>query len=161
MREKFGLKRSTDDELRAMVVWLSSGRDAAIDAPLGHDNDFTIVDRLAAPEEAADDAVEAEWQAFVGPLSEGMKPREASIFWRRLLAEDPATLKDLGAEMELTRERVRQIEARLIGRLRRAVERDPQPLALLRPSQRARVLAALAEQAKHAEQGKRARRGAR
>ena len=35
-----------------------------------------------------------------------------------MLAEEPRTLADMGEEFGVTRERVRQLEVRLIGRLR-------------------------------------------
>jgi len=42
---------------------------------------------------------------------------ERDILRRHLLADDPATLEEIGADNRLTRERIRQIEDRALGRL--------------------------------------------
>jgi RNA polymerase sigma-32 factor len=44
--------------------------------------------------------------------------KELIIFDKRLVAEDPITLQELGDEFGVSRERVRQLEARLTGKLR-------------------------------------------
>jgi RNA polymerase sigma-32 factor len=44
--------------------------------------------------------------------------RELRILRDRILAEEPRTLQEIGEEFDLTRERVRQIEARLVRKLR-------------------------------------------
>ena len=46
------------------------------------------------------------------------KDKELAIFDERLVAEDPLTLQELGARFGISRERVRQLEQRLTGRLR-------------------------------------------
>jgi RNA polymerase sigma-32 factor len=40
------------------------------------------------------------------------------IFEKRLVADEPLTLQQLGDEFGVSRERVRQLEARLTGKLR-------------------------------------------
>jgi RNA polymerase sigma-32 factor len=47
-----------------------------------------------------------------------LKGKDAIIFDRRMTAEEPLTLQELGNEFGVSRERVRQLEARLIGKLR-------------------------------------------
>ena len=47
-----------------------------------------------------------------------LKGKEAIIFERRLIAEEPVTLQDLGNEFGVTRERVRQLEKRLQEKLK-------------------------------------------
>jgi RNA polymerase sigma-32 factor len=46
------------------------------------------------------------------------KDKEAAIFDKRLVADDPLTLQELGDSFGISRERVRQLEQRLTGRLR-------------------------------------------
>ncbi|HEX7602720.1 MAG TPA: RNA polymerase factor sigma-32 [Polyangiaceae bacterium] len=46
------------------------------------------------------------------------KDKEIAIFDHRLVAEDPMTLQELGDKFGISRERVRQLEQRLTGRLR-------------------------------------------
>jgi RNA polymerase sigma-32 factor len=46
------------------------------------------------------------------------KEKELAIFDERLVSDDPLTLQDLGDRFGISRERVRQLEQRLMGRLR-------------------------------------------
>ncbi|MGB5809070.1 MAG: sigma factor-like helix-turn-helix DNA-binding protein, partial [Polyangiales bacterium] len=47
-----------------------------------------------------------------------LKDKEATIFRERLVAEDPKTLQALGDGFGVSRERVRQIEKRLLKKLK-------------------------------------------
>jgi RNA polymerase sigma-32 factor len=49
---------------------------------------------------------------------ETLSGKELDIFDGRMIAEDPMTLQQLGDSFGVTRERVRQLEARVVGRLR-------------------------------------------
>jgi len=46
------------------------------------------------------------------------KEKDLAIFDLRLISDDPLTLQDLGNKFSISRERVRQLEQRLTGRLR-------------------------------------------
>jgi RNA polymerase sigma-32 factor len=52
-----------------------------------------------------------------------LNERERRIFEARRLADDPITLEDLAAEFGVSRERVRQIEARAFDKVQRTVRR--------------------------------------
>jgi RNA polymerase sigma-32 factor len=52
------------------------------------------------------------------------KDKELAIFDERLVADDPLTLQDLGDRFGISRERVRQLEQRLMGRLRDFLKRE-------------------------------------
>ena len=54
----------------------------------------------------------------VAEFSETLDERERQIVEERLLADEPRTLAQLGEDFGVSRERVRQLEARLLGRLR-------------------------------------------
>lgn len=57
-----------------------------------------------------------QWRAILGVLTE----REALVISRRfgLLSHDCATLEEVGQELGVTRERIRQIEAKALRKLR-------------------------------------------
>jgi RNA polymerase sigma-32 factor len=50
--------------------------------------------------------------------------KDIPIFDKRLVADEPLTLQELGDEFGVSRERVRQLEARLTGRLREYLQRE-------------------------------------
>jgi RNA polymerase sigma-32 factor len=59
--------------------------------------------------------VHAIMQEFSTHISD---PRELALWNRRLMAEEPVTLAELGVEYGISKERIRQIEARLKERFK-------------------------------------------
>ncbi|MDR2892829.1 MAG: RNA polymerase factor sigma-32 [Deltaproteobacteria bacterium] len=60
------------------------------------------------------DMVQAKLQTLIPSLSD----KEQYIISHRLLTDDPVTLREIGEKYNITRERVRQIEARLLQKIR-------------------------------------------
>lgn len=108
-----------------------SGDEVWIDTPVGEDGDSTWGDRLESPWQPADETLGAEqikerlrqeMEAFAQTLDE----RERYIFEHRITSDDPMTLQQIGEHFGVSRERVRQIEARMVKALReRLRERMP------------------------------------
>ena len=100
-------------------------RDLSLDAPVG-DGAASHVDFVSSEAPAADVALgDAEESRF---LSAGvlealtrLDERERYIVEQRLMADHPATLKDLGAHFGFSRERARQLEIRAREKLRAAL----------------------------------------
>jgi len=105
------------------------GRDASLDAPLTVDGATTFVEMLESDELSQEEqALSAERQALVqeavGSVWAGLSSRERRIVRERLLAGDEGkSLAELGRDMGVTRERVRQIESEVKHTLRRELER--------------------------------------
>ncbi len=109
----------------AMMEKRLSRGDASLDAPIG-DSDGRQTSRLDlmptatqgpdAMTESAElsDLVRQHLESF----GETLKAKEAIIFKQRTVAEDPVTLQELGNQFGVSRERVRQLEARMVLRLR-------------------------------------------
>ncbi len=114
------------DEIRTMQSRLS-GRDMSLSQPLGDEDSGTLMDLQAASLEAApDDQLEkAEQIELLKNEIEGIKPslseRELYLLEHRVLSEEPLTLQDIGESWGVTREAVRQVEARLVGKIKTAV----------------------------------------
>jgi alternative sigma factor RpoH len=111
----------TLEELGEMQLRLAV-RDYSLDAPLSDDTQRTHVDLLAASggPEAHVERQEAATlvHGAVAAVLDTLDAREQAILSRRLLAEEPETLADLGNSFGISRERARQLEQRLIGKLR-------------------------------------------
>ncbi len=66
----------------------------------------------------ADAEVGDQFSKKIHKFGESLVDREKKIFDDRLVAEDPKTLQTLGDEFGVSRERVRQIEKRLLEKLK-------------------------------------------
>ncbi|MBV7316719.1 RNA polymerase sigma factor RpoS [Shewanella sp. NIFS-20-20] len=94
----------------------------SVDTPLGGDNDKALLDVLAD-----DDSVGPDYKvqdedmrhSIVDWLNE-LNSKQREVLARRfgLLGYEPSTLEDVGAEIGLTRERVRQIQVEALKRLK-------------------------------------------
>ncbi len=106
-----------------------SGRDLSLDAPFGEDGPNTPLERLADlhpdPEEAASrlEIRQQRRQQLEGALLR-LSPRERLIVEQRHLDENPRTLQEVGEQLGLSRERVRQLESIALARLRRTLVKD-------------------------------------
>ena len=109
-------------EVEAMEMRLSGG-DQSLNAPIGETGeddwqDF-LADKRPSPEDmvigARDAATRSRWLA--DSLDE-LSPRERTIIRARRLVEDGATLAELGLELGVSKERVRQLEHRALMKLR-------------------------------------------
>ncbi|MBI4184796.1 MAG: RNA polymerase factor sigma-32 [Proteobacteria bacterium] len=92
-----------------------------------------VVDETADQETALAEADEMERRrTLVGRALDRLTPRERDILARRRLTEDPPTLETLSRRYRVSRERVRQIEARAVEKLQKAVRAGaPQAAAAL------------------------------
>ena len=106
--------------------------DLSLDAPLSSDDgDGTrtrldlIEDDFADPEDNIDavhfkDLLDAKLRTFGATLQD----RELEIFRDRLVADEPVTLQELGDRWGVSRERARQIEKRMVIRLREYLQQE-------------------------------------
>ena len=98
--------------------------DLSIDAPVGQDGDhsafgdFLQADTEDVDEVVADRTMRETFHEKIDKFSEDIDEREQAILRQRILSEDPKTLQELGDEFGVTRERVRQLENKLVARLR-------------------------------------------
>jgi RNA polymerase sigma-32 factor len=112
-----------EDEVVEMQQRMAA-RDLSVDTPLdGEDNSATLLDLLADKRANAEEEVAAtEYRQLVsGKMAEfarKLKGKEQVIFTKRLLAEEPLTLQEIGDQYGISRERVRQLESRLKKKLK-------------------------------------------
>jgi RNA polymerase sigma-32 factor len=131
LAEKFG---TSVERIRDMTGRLEA-KDSSLDAAAFKDGSETQLERLA------DDHGEGQEDRFermqresivrdrVSGISRSLSTRERYILSKRLLCDEQDTLAEIGRHLNLSRERVRQIEDRLKLKLRRVLpEFEPQRL---------------------------------
>jgi RNA polymerase sigma-32 factor len=102
-----------------------SSSDASLDTPIG-DSDgrqTTRMDLLPAAAAGPDQLTESYQlqemlREHLDVFKTTLSGKDLVIFERRMIADEPVTLQELGEEFGVSRERVRQLEARLAGKLR-------------------------------------------
>jgi len=103
-------------------------RMSSVDAPLGPDSDASVVETIAddghldPSEQLQEDTVHASIALWLDQLTD--KQREVVMRRFGLLGHESSTLEEVGQEIGLTRERVRQIQVEALKRLRRVLERQ-------------------------------------
>jgi RNA polymerase sigma-32 factor len=115
-----------ESEVEEMDARLSSN-EKSLDAPVGDSEGRSIakVDMMPSAVEGpeaqmADGELQALLKEKLGEFRRTLegKDKELAIFDERLVADEPLTLQELGDRFGISRERVRQLEQRLTGRLR-------------------------------------------
>lgn len=111
-------------DVREMDLRLASG-DASLDVPVGDSDGKTTsrLDLLPATTEGPERLVGDEellqmLREHLSTFRETLSGKDLIIFDKRMIAEDPVTLQELGDGFGVSRERVRQLEARISGKLR-------------------------------------------
>lgn len=102
-------------------------RDMSLDDAAYVDTEETRGDRIAddrpGPESTfADEELQKRAHDEIYKALQALDTRERDILNRRYLSPKPATLKEIGAQFGISRERVRQLEARAMAKLRERLE---------------------------------------
>ncbi len=137
--------RVEERDVEEMAARMGS-EDLSLDAPVrgdgADDGRQTRLERFAHGEEQPDEALGNEelkrlfrekLEAFAASITD---EKERYIFEHRLLPPDgtePMTLQDIGDRFHLTRERARQIEAKLVKRLRAQLQAEIPDFELMTP----------------------------
>jgi RNA polymerase sigma-32 factor len=109
----------------------------SLDQPIGEDQEGSLLDVLPSEQVPADEQLgQTQLQTlFRAKLAEFVKTldeRDEDILRNRILSETPLTLDDLGAKYSISKERTRQLEARIIKRLRDYIKKDVKDFDRLR-----------------------------
>ncbi len=102
--------------------------DVSLDAPVNgggslDNNETTRGALIAGDDTAADEALATEqvkqlFHEHLEEFKETLKGRDKEIFELRLMSESPMTLQELGDKYGVSRERARQLEARIVKNLK-------------------------------------------
>lgn len=124
LADKMGVKKEEVEEVSLRL----SHSDLALDAPIhGQDGD-TVMDTIESGEnveEIVSNRQESEMLSRkIRDFRANLGYRDSVIFDRRILSEEPETLDQIGARFNISRERVRQLEAGIMNTLKASLEKD-------------------------------------
>ena len=126
--EEIAEKLDGKDEAYVKEILSYLQNPVSLETPVGEDGENNLGDMVedkteATPEEAMNQLVQKE---EVSELLEALNERERQVIRLRYGLEDgkPHTLEEIGNELDVTRERVRQIEARAMEKLRNKAEKE-------------------------------------
>ena len=99
------------------------GRDVSLNQPLDANSDNSILDfQIGDPGQPDDVLAHHEDLTILKNEIESLKPelsaREIIILEERLMADEPLTLQEIGEKYNITREAVRQMEVRLMNKIK-------------------------------------------
>jgi len=125
-----------EKEAKEMDIRLSIPEESLESPVMGtaqEDSKLTLGATLADEEkELAEKVAEKEFKELIKEKLEDFRKilvqekaeKELSIFDQRLTAENPKTLQELGKKFDISRERVRQLEARLLKKLKQFLKQE-------------------------------------
>jgi len=124
--EEIAHELDVNEEVVTEMSQRMGGRDTSLDVELTEGEGYTLLNTLADESDNQEELLLAhEEQRLNSERTSAalatLKPRERQIIERRILAEVPSTLQDLADELDISRERVRQIEQNALRKLRTAI----------------------------------------
>ena len=99
-------------------------------AELTEGKGYTMLNTLADKSDSQEDLLLAQEEQQLNKKRtstalEVLKPRERRIIEQRILSDSPSTLQELANELDISRERVRQIEQNALRKLRTVMSEQP------------------------------------
>jgi len=124
LSSSLGVKETEVEEMTQRL----SRTDLSLDTPLNDESSDTVLDTIANDDNVEEIVSRSQESEVISQkiveFRKGLNDKEAFIFDRRVLAEEPETLQEIGGRFNISRERVRQLEVRVMKRLRRSFEED-------------------------------------
>lgn len=103
--------------------------EVSLNAPMTEDSGGEYSDIIPAPGPTPDEQVSEKdgkeiLSIEIKRFREGLPAREADIFDNRIMAENPKTLQQLGSKYGISRERVRQLEGKIVTNAERWFKKE-------------------------------------
>jgi RNA polymerase sigma-32 factor len=122
LSENLGVSEKAVEEMDLRLS--GSGQEVSLDIPLDNAESKGVLgdllkDTTDGPEETLAHLQSLEiLQENLADFLKGLKPRDQEIFKKRLLSEIPPSLQEIADQYGVSRERIRQVEERLINQLK-------------------------------------------
>ncbi|MDA8164080.1 MAG: RNA polymerase factor sigma-32 [Desulfobacteraceae bacterium] len=125
LAERLNVKESEVIEMTQRL----EGWDVSLESPVREDSEdeqknFLPAGGPSVEETVGDSEVRARMEAALADLKERLNDKEKAILEARLLSDEPVTLQEIADQFGISRERVRQIEANLLKKLRTYLEEE-------------------------------------
>jgi RNA polymerase sigma-32 factor len=96
--------------------------DVSIETPIHDEGDDTIMDMMRSDENVEEIVAEKEKDTIivsrVKDFKKTLNEKERYVFEHRILSEEPITLQEIGAYFNISRERARQIESKVMKKFK-------------------------------------------
>ncbi len=119
---------ATEDDVTEVRNSLGAS-DTSIYQPVGKDSDRRVIDILPSripdyADELGASQVMKRFHDAVDKFKEGLKPSDLTLLEKRILSDEPLTLREIGEKYGVTREAIRQAETRLLKRLKEYLRKE-------------------------------------
>jgi RNA polymerase sigma-32 factor len=114
-----------EKDVREMSLRLSSrGGEFSLDQPVGDEEGRSPRDSLVDPTEAVDENLAQKelrhiLADHISEFVQGLNEKERIVFHERMMNDEPKTLQEVADQFGITRERARQIESKVVEKLRK------------------------------------------
>jgi len=111
-----------------------SHSDVSLEHPAYADGEETFLDMITSDDNVEDLVSDKEKKEIlkrkIGEFKDTLTDKESFIFEHRIMIEEPLTLQEIGAQFRISRERVRQLENRVLKKFNDTFEQEFRQLEL-------------------------------
>jgi RNA polymerase sigma-32 factor len=126
----FGVKTGEVEDMEKRLTHT----DVSLDCPLNDEADETLIDTIRVDTNIEETVADRETKEIldrkIAEFRKTLREKELFIFDRRIMTDEPATLQEVGEKFGVSRERVRQLETRVVTKFRDKFGREFERLDL-------------------------------
>ena len=118
LADKIGVEKEDVLEMQQRLM----KNDVSLDTPIDDENQTRHIDLLTTENGEEDSYERKEKNSIVreqiDEIEKNLSERDLYIFQNRIIADEPITLQELGQKYGITRERARQLEAKILSKIK-------------------------------------------
>lgn len=121
--KRLGVKKKEVEEMEQRMF----SQDLSIEAPVSYNSDETLAnflkdERLTPEDSYAREEILNNFKRLLKDFAQTLTGKDYVIFYERLFTDRPKTLNELSQKLGISKERVRQIEEKIIKKLKKFLE---------------------------------------